>query len=326
MDDDKALPIEKVAQRLVTYREELVEWLQEALEDTLFSNRVFIRPSHLKQIAVAEADAFLGFLKNQDTTAIRVHGAKRAEEGLREQAVLRMGATLRRFCHTRLGGELFQAGLAATDVYTGTFLEGLIEACQNIVLAEQKRIRAALQRALSRYTLQLQAAAEVSQAATSILDLNELLTTCVEIIRERFDLYYTGIFLVDEYGEWAVLRAGTGEAGREMFRRGHKLKVGGESTVGWCIAHGQARTALDVGKEAVRFEKPLPPEMRSEMALPLISRGRVLGAMTLHRSGVAAFGDEDITTLQSMAGQLANAIENAQLFEETKRHLEEMTA
>jgi GAF domain-containing protein len=326
MDDDKALLIEKVAQRLVTYREELVEWLQEDLEDTLFSNRVFIRPSHLKQIAVAQADAFLGFLKNQDTSAIRVQGAKRAEEGLREQAVLRMGATLRRFCHTRLGGEFVQAGLAATDVYAGAFLEGFIEACQNIVLAEQERIRAALQRALSHYTLQLQAAAEVSHAATSILDLNELLTTCVEIIRERFDLYYAGLFLVDESGEWAILHAGTGEAGREMLRRGYKLKVGGESTVGSCIAHGQARTALDVGKEAVRFEKPCPPEMRSEIALPLISRGRVLGAMTLRRSGVAAFGGEDITTIQSMAGQLANAIENAQLFEETKRRLEEMTA
>ena len=156
MDNDEALAIEKAAQRLVTYREELVDWLQEALEDTLFSNRTFIRPSHLKQIAVAEADAFLAFLKNEDTTTVRVQGAKRAKEGVGEQAVLRLGATLRRFCQTRLEGELLQAGLAATDVYTNTFLEGFIEARETIILAEQERIRAALERALSRYTLQFE--------------------------------------------------------------------------------------------------------------------------------------------------------------------------
>src|SRR5690606_28339317 len=58
---------------------------------------------------------------------------------------------------------------------------------------------------------ELQAAAEVSRAASSILDLDELLAQTVEVIRERFGLYYVGIFLVDPTGDWAVLRAGTGE-------------------------------------------------------------------------------------------------------------------
>jgi len=74
-----------------------------------------------------------------------------------------------------------------------------------------------------------------------------------------------------------------------------------------------------VGKEAVRFDNPLLPETRSEMALPLISRGRVIGAMTIQSTRSAAFSDEDIATLQTMADQVANAIENARLFEETQR-------
>jgi len=322
---DKVL-LKEVERHLAAHREELGGRLQEALEATLFSHRALVRPSQLKQIAAAEADAFLNLLKGEDTTDIRARGGKRAKEGLGEPGVLRLGAVLRRFCLTHLEGDLLGAGLEATDAYTATFLEGFMEAREAIVLDEQERIRAALQRALSRYTIQLQTTAEIAQAASSILDLNELLNTSVDLICDRFDLYYVGIFLVDEYGEWAVLRAGTGEAGQEMLRRGHKLKVGGESMIGWCTAHSQSRIALNVGEEAVRFVNPLLPETRSEMALPLISRGRIIGGMTIQSSHVAAFSDEDITILQTMAGQLANAIENARLFAEVQSRVEEVEA
>jgi len=89
--------------------------------------------------------------------------------------------------------------------------------------------------------------------------------------------------------------------------------------VGWSVANAKARIALDVGKEAVRFDNPLLPETRSEMALPLISRGQVIGALTVQSTEVAAFSDEDIAVLQTMADQVANAIQNAHLFEEAQR-------
>ncbi|MGQ9710549.1 MAG: GAF domain-containing protein [Anaerolineae bacterium] len=175
----------------------------------------------------------------------------------------------------------------------------------------------------SRRASQLATAAEVSAAASSILSLEELLPQAVELIRQRFDLYYVGVFLLDETGRWAVLRAGTGEAGRQMLEMGHKLEVGGKSMIGWCTANARARIALDVGAEAIRFDNPLLPETRSEMALPLISRGRVIGAMTIQSSKPAAFTDEDITALQTMADQLATAIENARLFAEATQSLAE---
>jgi GAF domain-containing protein len=102
--------------------------------------------------------------------------------------------------------------------------------------------------------------------------------------------------------------------------------------IGWCIANQQARIALDVGEDAVRFENPLLPETRSEMALPLVSRGYVIGAMTIQSDQPAAFTQEDVTVLQTMADQLANAVENAQLLEQAQaraRHeqiLREVTA
>jgi signal transduction histidine kinase/CheY-like chemotaxis protein/putative methionine-R-sulfoxide reductase with GAF domain len=157
------------------------------------------------------------------------------------------------------------------------------------------------------------------------MDLDELLNTSADLVRERFDLYYVGLFLVDEHSEWAILRAATGEAGRDNLRREHKLKVGGQSMIGKCIALSQPRIALDVATEAVRFDNPTLPETRSEAAYPLVARGRTIGAMTIQSSHTAAFGDEDILTFQILTDQLANAIENVRLFQRAEESLEEMS-
>jgi PAS domain S-box-containing protein len=174
--------------------------------------------------------------------------------------------------------------------------------------------------------LRLQTASEVSRTASSILDPDELIQRVVDLVRERFDLYYAGLFLVDETGEWtgepgkwAVLRAGTGDAGRQMLERKHKLEIGGTSMIGWCVANQRARIALDVGEEAVRFENPFLPETRSELALPLVSRGQAIGALTIQSAQEAAFSDEDIAVLQTMADQLANATQSARLFEKERQ-------
>ncbi len=176
---------------------------------------------------------------------------------------------------------------------------------------------------LEKLAARFQTAARLSHAASSILNLDELLPQVVNLIRDEFDFYFVGIFLVDERQEWAILQAGTGTAGRQMIEQGHRLQVGGDSMIGWCTANQQARIALDVGEEAVRFANPLLPITRSEMALPLLSRGRVIGAMTIQSAAPAAFSEEDITILQTMADQLANAIENARLFQERERRITE---
>jgi PAS domain S-box-containing protein len=177
---------------------------------------------------------------------------------------------------------------------------------------------------LERRAVQLSTAAEVSHTASSILDPDELIQQVVDLVRERFDLYYVGLFLLDEERKFAVLRAGTGEAGRKMLEVGYKLEVDGESMIGWCITNAQARIALDVDEEVVRFDNPLLPETRSELALPLTSRGQAIGALTIQSSQEAAFGEDDIAVLQTMADQLANAIENTRLFEETQTRAEEL--
>jgi GAF domain-containing protein/HAMP domain-containing protein len=187
-------------------------------------------------------------------------------------------------------------------------------------LISQTTSRAA---SLERRTIQLAAGVAVARAASSILDPQELLQQTVDLICDQFGLYYAGIFLLDKENRFAVLRAGRGEPGRIMLERGHKLEVGGQSMVGWTCAHKQARIALDMGQETVRFANPLLPDTHSEMALPLRVGDRILGALTVQSVQAAAFDEHDIAALQGMADQIATALENARLFSEAHSSLAE---
>ncbi|MBN1811475.1 MAG: substrate-binding domain-containing protein [Anaerolineae bacterium] len=174
--------------------------------------------------------------------------------------------------------------------------------------------------------LWLQTATEVSRAISGVLDPDQVLQQVVDLVRERFGLYYTGLFLIDAPGKWAVLRAGTGEAGQKMLEEGHRLEVGGHSMIGQCAATKEACIAMDVSEEVVRFKNPHLPDTRSEMALPLLGRGEIIGALTIQSTNEDAFSVEDIVVLQVMADQMANAIMNARLHERTQGALREMEA
>ncbi|MFQ5398649.1 MAG: GAF domain-containing protein [Anaerolineae bacterium] len=167
--------------------------------------------------------------------------------------------------------------------------------------------------AQSQQRVQLQAAAEVSAVTTSILALDELIDTAVNVIKEHFSLYYVGLFLVDAEGKEAELRAGTGEAGRIQLEQKRCLKVGGRSLIGGATSDGSPRIIQDVTLEEQWLPNPMLPDTRSELALPLRVRGRIIGALTVQDSAPNAFSTELIATLQTMADQLAIAIENAQL-------------
>jgi GAF domain-containing protein len=200
-------------------------------------------------------------------------------------------------------------------------------------LRERAEELTAVNTALRRRTLQLETASQVSQAASSELDLDELVQQVVDLIHERFELYYVGLFLISETsaGNGAdagrhelVLKAGTGVAGRWMLSQGYKVEIGDNSAVGQCAARGQAQTSLNLGGEGVAPAGDLLMKTRSEIALPLRSRGRVLGALNVHSVESDAFSQEDVAVLQTMADQIAVTIDNAYLFAELRERLHEM--
>ena len=209
--------------------------------------------------------------------------------------------------------------LTVQSVEESAFHDEDISALQT--MADQLAIaiqNSSLHKQLERRSRLLNAANRVGKEVTSILDLETLLPQTVNIVCEAYGLYYAGVFLLDDEGENAVLRAGYGKAGKEMISEGHRLKVGTDSMIGACIAMGEARIALDVGEERVHFKNPHLPHTRSEMALPLIYAGKPLGAVTIQSSEERAFSDDDITTLLTMAEHLAVAINNARLIDELK--------
>jgi len=170
--------------------------------------------------------------------------------------------------------------------------------------------------------IHLETSAEISRAAASILDPEELMQATVDLIRDRFNVYHTSLFLLDEQGEWAVVRASTGAVGQQMVAQPHKLRVGGDSMVGWVCAHRQPRVALDVGADAIHFDNPLLPYTRSEMVLPLVVGERILGALDVQSSEENAFDDDDVRSLQGLADLIAVALENAGLFAATRRSVQ----
>ncbi|MFC1936607.1 GAF domain-containing protein [Chloroflexota bacterium] len=190
---------------------------------------------------------------------------------------------------------------------------------QNLSLEETVLVRTA---AIDRRANYLEAAADVGRAATSIYNLDELLPQVTRFISERFDFYQVGIFLIDELGEYAELKAANSEGGKRMLARRHKLKVGQEGIVGYVTSTGEVRIALDVGDDAVHFDTPELPETRSEMALPLFTGGRLFGALDVQSTISNAFSDDDVVTLRVLADQVSMAINNAILFEQLQESLE----
>ncbi|HEY89560.1 MAG TPA: GAF domain-containing protein [Thermoflexia bacterium] len=175
---------------------------------------------------------------------------------------------------------------------------------------------------LERRSAQLEMAAQVAREAAEIRDVEQLLEQTVQLISDRFGFYHTGIFLVDAAGEYAVLRAASSEGGQRMLARGHRLKVGEVGIVGYATGRGEHRIALDVGTDASYFNNPDLPATHSEMALPLRVRGNIIGALDVQSRKPAAFTPEDLTVLQTLADQVAVAIENARLFTTSQAALE----
>ena len=166
---------------------------------------------------------------------------------------------------------------------------------------------------------QFEAISQVVRVVSSIQDLELLIPRVAQVISEQFGFYHTGIFLLDDEREFAILRAANSEGGRKMLERGHKLQVGQTGIVGFVTATGQPRIALDVGSDAVFFDNPDLPNTRSEIALPLRYAGQIIGALDVQSTEANAFGQNDVEALTTLADQISIAINNTQVLEESRK-------
>jgi GAF domain-containing protein len=179
---------------------------------------------------------------------------------------------------------------------------------------------------LDRKTSQLEAAALIARSTAETTELRTLLDTVVEQISTRFGFYHTGIFLSDSTRQKVYLTAASSQGGKKMIERGHSLEIGRQGVVGYAAYEKRPRVAQNIESEAVYFSNPELPDTRSEAALPLLVKNQVIGVLDIQSTEENPFGTEDLFILQTMADQLALAIQNARLLEESQTALEQLQA
>jgi GAF domain-containing protein len=240
------------------------------------------------------------------------------------RVVARSLAQLIRVLDRWRGGEL----TARVELHTGDEFQQLGDTF-NQLTAELNQSLRGLEKTVAERTLilqrrarQLQAAAEVGRAAVTIRDLDVLLPEVTRLVSIRFDVYHVGIFLIDESGEYTVLKASNSEGGNKLLQKQHALKVGTQGIVGYVASRGEPRISLDVGSDTVHFKNPFLPETHSEIALPLSVAGKILGVLDVQSTRANSFTDEDTSILQLVADQIAIAIDNAHLLAQSRHALE----
>jgi GAF domain-containing protein/HAMP domain-containing protein len=177
---------------------------------------------------------------------------------------------------------------------------------------------------LERRSTQLETAALVSRQAASIRDVDRLLDEVAQEIAERFGFYHVGIYLLDESGREALLRASSPGGGEQLLARGFAVEVGATGIIGDVAATGRPGIALDVTSDMRYVAVSELSETRSEISLPLRARDALIGVLDVQSRDVAFFSEEDVAYLQIMADQIALAIDNARLFSEAEQRLLEI--
>jgi len=201
---------------------------------------------------------------------------------------------------------------------------GIVTVQFNRMVARLESLQGTLEHQVVERTKQLAATNEVGRVAASSLDPEQLLARVVPLFPEQFGYYYAAIYLLDASGKWAELKEATGEAGRVLKQNHHRLEISGKSMVGAAIREQAPRIAQVASDEKLRFDNPLLPYTRSEIALPILVGDRVLGALNVQSTRESDFGPQVIETMKNMTGQVAIALENARLFQEAQQVIREL--
>ncbi len=196
---------------------------------------------------------------------------------------------------------------------------GILATTFNMMTTRLRNMIGSLEQRVSERTHDLELASEVGQAVSEkIGDLTEMLSHAVELIRSRYGLYYTQIYLLDVSGRSLVLRSGTGEVGRQLLQRGHHLPIVASSLNSRAASMQKPVLVGDTQKSENFLPNPLLPLTRSELAVPLIVNGKVVGVLDMQSDQPDIFSEVNIPAFQVLASQLAIAIQNANLLSQTE--------
>ncbi|MCG2785947.1 MAG: GAF domain-containing protein [Anaerolineae bacterium] len=214
--------------------------------------------------------------------------------------------------------------LADGDLTAEAEVSGATEIAQvastfNTMALRLRDLIGSLEQRVTERTKDLATVAEVGTAIATILETDRLLQAVVELTKDRFNLYHSHIYLLDESGENLVLAAGAGEPGRQMKDQGLFIPLDREqSLVARAAREHQGVTVNDVTKAPDFLPNPLLPDTRSELAVPMIVGGNLIGVFDVQSDQVGRFTNSDISIQTTLAAQVATSIQNVRSFEQAK--------
>jgi GAF domain-containing protein len=212
------------------------------------------------------------------------------------------------------------------------------ETLDKVVIAQIFSLHSALQEAnqsleqrvhqrtldLEKRLAQINTTAEIAQVAISAKSLDQMLSSIVGLIVQRMRFDHAAVFLIDETGKFAVMRAATGPLGQVQNLEDYRLPVGSPSVIGWVSANNQVCLITESNQQNLFFKGDLLPNVRAEVGIPINLGDSLLGLLHVQNSRGNSFDNDAITTLQTISNFTASLIQNHRLLETTQQNLKVM--
>jgi len=176
------------------------------------------------------------------------------------------------------------------------------------------------EKALQRRANQLAFLNDVGEKIVAELELDSLLERAAQLVQESFGYYHAALFTLDSEREELVMQAQAGDF-VDLPLPNHRLKLG-QGMVGWVAQHGETLLANDVDAEphyVNRYPDLIPTQ--SELSVPIQTGDKVVGVIDVQSPQLDAFNENDVMVLETLAGQIAVAMDNARLYEAMEQEL-----
>jgi GAF domain-containing protein/HAMP domain-containing protein len=295
-------------------------------------------PQVVSKVPVVSSDTGMKYINNLGWTLVTSQEAAEALAPVATQTqttlfvslgVLLVALLLGLLAAQYLAGPIIRLTAVASQVAAGDLTiqaqvtsqdeTGILASTFNKMTAQLRDFIGTLESRVAERTRNLELAAEVGRTVSQVRALDVMLTDAAELIRKQFDLYYVQVYLADPGQTYLNLQAGTGRVGTELLQRNHRLPLNTDSINGRAAVEKKSVVISDTTTSATFKPNPLLPNTRSEMAVPLLIGNKVVGVLDMQSEHAGSLSQDVLPAFEALAGQLAIAIQNANLLAEAEQ-------